>query len=139
MRTVRVASWTRRSAEPGWNFRSRSGRLLVGRAGAGVMRLIRYPQGWDFATWSMLYSDDGWITGRTKQFEKALIMHLFILVLIKTPLAWHKLCGGIQSERIGYALDVGRFEIGITEARGPGPMGHSLVRRQGRRKKGALG
>ena len=65
----------------------------------------------------MLYSGDGWLVGRTKEIEKGLIMHLFILVLIDTPLAWHKLCGGIVTEWVGYALDVGRVEIGITETR----------------------
>ena len=32
-------------------------------------------------------------------------------------MAWHKLRGGAVLEWIGYALDVGRFEIGITEKR----------------------
>ncbi len=50
-------------------------------------------------------------------------MHLFILVLINTPLAWHKLCGGIVSDWIGYALDVGRLEIGTTEMRAPWAIG----------------
>ena len=88
-----------------------------GRAGAAIMRLTHYLQGWDYATWSLLYSDDGWIPGRTKAFEKGLLLHLLILVVIRTPLAWHKLCGGVESEWIGYALDVGRFEIGVTESR----------------------
>ena len=65
----------------------------------------------------MLYSDDGWLVGRTKHYEVGLIMHLFVLVLLGTPLAWHKLGGGVQSEWVGYALDVGRFEIGISELR----------------------
>ena len=65
----------------------------------------------------MLYSDDGWLAGRTERYEISLILHLFILVLLGTPLAWHKLCGGVQSEWVGYALDAGRFEIGISELR----------------------
>ena len=33
------------------------------------------------------------------------------------PLSWHKLRGGIETEWIGYWLDFGRFEIGISEKR----------------------
>lgn len=36
------------------------------------------------------------------------------MLLVGTLLAWRKLNGGIQSEQIGYALDVGRFELGIS-------------------------
>ena len=85
-----------------------------GRAGACVIRLSHYLQGSQHAIWTMLYSDDGWLIGRTERYEIGLILHLFILVLIGTPLAWHKLCGGVESEWVGYALDVGRFQIGIS-------------------------
>ena len=85
-----------------------------GRAGACVIRLSHYLQGFQHAIWTMLYSDDGWLIGRTERYEVGLILHLFILVLIGTPLAWHKLCGGVESEWVGYALDVGRFQIGIS-------------------------
>ena len=32
-------------------------------------------------------------------------------------MAWHKLKGGIVLEWIGYAIDIGRFEIGVSEKR----------------------
>ena len=32
-------------------------------------------------------------------------------------MAWHKLHGGVVLEWIGYALDVARFELGVTEKR----------------------
>ena len=88
-----------------------------GRAGACVIRLTHYLQGHDHAIWTMLYSDDGWLVGRTKRYEVGLLLHLLILVVIGAPLAWHKLCGGVETEWVGYALDVGRFEIGISEKR----------------------
>ena len=44
-------------------------------------------------------------------------MALLVLILVKAPLAWHKVKGGIESDWIGYALDVGRFAIGISDAR----------------------
>ena len=44
-------------------------------------------------------------------------MHMFILAVINAPLAWHKVGGGIKSDWVGYYLDVGRFEFGVSELR----------------------
>ena len=82
-----------------------------------MVRLTHYLQGTVHAIYAMLYSDDGWLVGRTERFEIGLMLHLLILVTLGAPMAWHKLGGGIQSEWVGYALDVGRFEIGISESR----------------------
>ena len=65
----------------------------------------------------LLYSDDGWTTGRGEFVARDLFLHLFTLVLVGTPLAWHKLHGGEMLGWIGYALDVARFLIGISEKR----------------------
>ena len=88
-----------------------------GRAGAALLRLTHYLAGRTDAVWSMLYSDDGWITGRTAHFERGVLLHLLILCVLGTPLAWHKLGGGVQQEWIGYLLDVGRFQLGVTASR----------------------
>ena len=88
-----------------------------GRAGAALVRLAHYLVGRQDATWTMLYSDDGWVTGRTARFERGILLHLLILMVTGTPLAWHKLGGGVQHEWVGYLVDVGRFELGITELR----------------------
>ena len=40
-----------------------------------------------------------------------------VLALVNTPFAWHKFTGGVTIEWIGYQLDVGRFEMGITTKR----------------------
>ena len=88
-----------------------------GRAGAALMRLSHYFQGAHRMLWLLLYSDDSWATARGEQADRDLLLHLLVLVVFGTPLAWHKLRGGAVLEWIGYALDVGRFEIGITEKR----------------------
>ena len=67
--------------------------------------------------WPLLYSDDGWLIGRREKYHVDLVLDLFILVVLGAPLAWHELRGGVQSEWVGYALDVGRFAIGISESR----------------------
>ena len=37
--------------------------------------------------------------------------------MVKLPLSWHKLKGGSQVEWIGYWLDIGRFEMGVSASR----------------------
>ena len=88
-----------------------------GRAGACLIRLIHYLQGADYAIWTMLYSDDGWLVGCTARYEIRLLLHFLILVVVGTPLAWRKLCGGVDTEWVGYALGICRFELGISEKR----------------------
>ena len=88
-----------------------------GRAGAAVERLTHYLQGLEHALWQLLYSDDGWVTGRSRYAERDLLFHLFILVILGTPMAWHKFRGGAVLEWIGYALDLKRFELGVSELR----------------------
>ena len=44
-------------------------------------------------------------------------MHLLVLVTVGAPLAWHKLHGGVECEWVGYLLDVGRFQVGISASR----------------------
>ena len=46
-----------------------------------------------------------------------MVLFMFLLAIINAPLSWHKMAGGIESEWVGYLLDVGRFRIGIAEAR----------------------
>ena len=88
-----------------------------GRAGAAVARLLHDLLGYQHALWSLLYSDDGWLIGRGKDYHVGLVLYLFILVVLGAPLAWHKAQGGVQSALAGYALDVGRLAIGISESR----------------------
>ena len=70
------------------------------------------------AIWALLYSDDGKLTGRTQYPERGLLLFLLTLVIVRLPLSWHKLKGGMQVEWIGYwVFDVGRFEMGVAASR----------------------
>ena len=83
-----------------------------GRAGAAIMRLGHYFVGYHDALWTLLYSDDGKLTGRTAHPERGLLLFHLVIVLVRLPLSWHKVRGGKEVEWIGYLLDVGRFEMG---------------------------
>lgn len=81
------------------------------------MRLAHYFLGYTDAVWSLLYSDDGKITGRTQNPERGILLHLLVLVLLRLPISWKKVRGGPEVEWTGYMVDVGRFELGITASR----------------------
>ena len=88
-----------------------------GRAGAAVFRLAHYLIALENALWALLYSDDGWIVGRTSGFEVGLLLFMFLLAVINAPLSWNKMSGGLETDWVGYYLDVRRFQVGISEAR----------------------
>ena len=88
-----------------------------GRAGAAVFLPAHYMIELENALWAMLYSDDGWIVGRTEKFELGLLLFMFLLAVINAPLCWNKMSGGLETDWVGYYLDVQRFQIGISESR----------------------
>ena len=69
------------------------------------------------AIWALLYSDDGKLTGRTERYERGLLLHMLVLVIVHLPISWHKVKGGPQVEWIGYWVDAARFELGISANR----------------------
>ena len=88
-----------------------------GRAGGSIIRRTHYAIGYVDALYALLYSDDGKLTGRTERYERGLLLHLFILVILNLPISWHKAKGGLEVEWIGYWVDAGRFQLGISASR----------------------
>lgn len=88
-----------------------------GRAAAAIVRLTHYALGHENALWALIYSDDGNLMSGEVWKERSLILHLFVLVVLGVPLAWHKVRGGVEAEWIGYWLDLGRFELGVSALR----------------------
>ena len=81
------------------------------------MRLGHYFVGFHNALYALLYSDDGKLTGRTAYPEFCILSFLFVFVVAAIPLSWKKVKGGQQVEWISYALDLGRFQMGISMSR----------------------
>ena len=88
-----------------------------GRAAGAIIRLTHYALGHEDALWALIYSDDGILMSGSEWKERSLILHLFVLVVLGVPLAWHKVKGGVEAEWIGYWLDLGRFELGVSQVR----------------------
>ena len=76
-----------------------------GRAGACCCRLSHYLLGYRFMLWLLLYGDDEWLVGRGQHYHMSLLLHMLVLDIIGTPISWHKVGGGIQTDWVGYYLD----------------------------------
>ena len=88
-----------------------------GRAGGAILRLTHYVLGYTDMVWALMYSDDGCVMSGNDHRERSLLLHLFVLVILNVPLSWKKVRGGVEAEWIGYLLDLGRFELGVTASR----------------------
>ena len=73
-----------------------------GRAGACCCRLSHYLLGYRFMLWLLLYGDDEWLVGQGQHYHMSLLLHMLVLDIIGTPISWHKLGGGIQTDWVGY-------------------------------------
>jgi hypothetical protein len=68
--------------------------------------------------WQLLFADDlHWVAHGPAKYNDLLFL-ILLWEVAGTPFAWHKTKGGVQTDWIGYWLDYGKFELGITEARG---------------------
>ena len=88
-----------------------------GRAAGAIVRLTHYVLGHENAIRALIYSDDGNLISGEEWKDRSLISHMFVLVVLAVPLAWHKVLGGVEAEWIGYWMDLGRFELGVSAAR----------------------
>ena len=85
------------------------------RVAAGVVRLAHLLGGQDLAVLHLLFADDGWLTSIGEFFWRAQLYWFFILELAEVPLSWKKVKGGATVQWIGYQLDVGAYQKGISK------------------------
>ena len=88
-----------------------------GRAGACCCRLSRYMLVPRFMLWLKLFGDDEWLVGRGPNYVIALLLHMFFSDIIDTLIAWNTVGGGVQSDCVGYYLDLSRFKARKKRAR----------------------
>jgi hypothetical protein len=65
----------------------------------------------------LLFADDNRLQACGKAKYEKLVLAVFLWVILGTPLSWGKCKGGLACDWIGYYLDYGRFELGISESR----------------------
>jgi hypothetical protein len=67
--------------------------------------------------WQLIFADDlKWNAHGPRKYEH-LLCGLLAWVLVGAPFAWRKCRGGIEIDWVGYWIDYGRFELGISESR----------------------
>ena len=85
---------------------------LFGTVGRLTLYLL-----YDCILWQLIYADDtAWAAAGPNKCRE-IVMSLFFMVLLGTPFSWKKCRGGLEYEWVGYWLDWGRFELGISELR----------------------
>ena len=67
--------------------------------------------------WQLIYADDLKWTANGQDKYETLLLCLLAWAMVGTPFAWHKCRGGITVDWVGYWIDYGRFELGISESR----------------------
>ena len=87
------------------------------RLAALVVRVLFVVAGRDHPLYQMLYSDDGTLVAAGPRFEFTLVLCLLVLAVLRVPLSWRKLRGGLEVEWVGFLLDVRRFRLGFSERR----------------------
>ncbi|CAE8640882.1 unnamed protein product, partial [Polarella glacialis] len=121
--------------EAGWGLqccRLSKGRTWVNRVGTfgvssagyhssrlagGIARLVWSLSDWNHWIFQLIYADDlRWTASGPNKFWD-LLLFLYLWVLVGTPFSWAKTKGGIACDYVGYWLDFGNFEIGISEGR----------------------
>ena len=88
-----------------------------GRIGAMATRAQHYFLGHEYASWILLYADDGKISANIERFAVTIPLALLLLVILGFPVKWKKCHGGTEYQWIGYWENVRLFTVGISEAR----------------------
>ena len=86
------------------------------RVAAAISRLPLYLLGKaDF--WQLLFADDYFWAASGPDALIDLLLTIAILTACGMPFSWKKFRGGFQLDWIGYWMDLGRFEVGISASR----------------------
>ena len=114
------------------------------RLAAVMVRTAHRSAGRDMGVLHLLFADDGWMVAIGEFFWRRLLFWLFVLEVMEVPSSYKKLRGGTRLQWIGYQLDVGVFEKGISDSKVRWILGWIEKKKQdggatGRELKSALG
>ena len=87
-----------------------------GRLCSAIGRLILTMMGRQWF-WILMFADDSRTQAHGPQKFTMLVLSLFIWVVVGTPFSWKKVKGGLELDWLGYWVDYGRFQLGISESR----------------------
>ena len=87
-----------------------------GRLCSAIGRLVLTVMGRQWF-WILMFADDSRTQAHGPEKFTMLALSLFIWVIVGTPFSWKKVKGGLALDWLGYWVDYGRFQLGISEAR----------------------
>lgn len=86
-----------------------------GRVAGTIFRTFHKVIPSDAIFYLLLFADDGLVLSSGVDYHK-LVIALFIFVeILEIPVSWNKTRGGVQTEWIGYTVDVKHWRLGIGE------------------------
>ena len=88
-----------------------------GRAAAGAIRAAHHILGSRLAVWALLFADDGNLFAEMEHAPRSLVGFLLVMEILGVRLSWKKVRGGIESDFVGYWLDVRNYHMGLSEGR----------------------
>ena len=102
---------------------NRVGTFGVGTAGYWFQRLASVPGRLVLYCmlcrefWQLIYADDVYMLAQGPHAFEDLALAALIWTLLGTPFSWHKAAGGLEVDWIGYWMDCGRFQMGLSAER----------------------
>ena len=88
-----------------------------GQVAAGAIRAAHHMLGSRLAAWALLFADDGNLFAEMEHAPRSLVGFLLVMEILGVPLSWKKVRGGIESDFVGYWLDVRNYRMGLSEGR----------------------
>ena len=81
----------------------------------GTFEAAHHMLGSRLAVWSLLFADDGNLFAEMEHLPRSLLG--FLLVMEILGVSWKKVRGGLESDFVGYWLDVRNYCMGLSEGR----------------------
>ena len=86
-------------------------------AAASIVRLGHYVLGPRYPLELLLFSDDYLAVASSKDEVRAMVYLIFVWSALGIPFGWKKFRGGVETQWIGYTINIRSFQLGISERR----------------------
>ncbi len=87
------------------------------RLASGIQRALLYMTDSDMAIWVLRVADDFKVESTSHAPQHALLFVLLFLQLLRVPLQWRKLKGGLEVDWVGFHVKMATHELGLSAAR----------------------
>ena len=67
--------------------------------------------------WHTLFADDGLVGKDFPSAPLSILMVMLLFIVLKVPLSWKKIQGGVEVDYVGYRLSLSSYAVGLSEKR----------------------